>query len=195
MWEWASESVPLNIFRSILKKLVSVWERNIKLLVEIVNYIAIIKTVICTIWIETVMCIIHCRKYHLHNCNPDSTCIITIKIFAHIFAAETFTCTSTTETSNCMNGTETVTCIIATERSTNISMTESTTCITGIEPQELHNCNRCCHQHEYYRKCQLHSCNRNCHLQNWPQKLLLAEMVPVRDSFSYNKEVEWMAKD
>ena len=135
------------------------------------------------------------QKYHLHNCNPDSTCIITIKMFAHIFAAETFTCTSTTETSNCMNGTETVTCIIATERSTNISMTESTTCITGIEPQELHNCNRCCHQHEYYRKCQLHSCNRNCHLQNWPQKLLLAEMVPVRDSFSYNKEVEWMAKD
>ena len=56
--------------------------------------------------------------------------------------------------------------MIATERSTNITVAESTNDITAIEPQNLHNCT----------------------------KLSLPEVVPVRDSFSYNKEIEQMSK-
>ena len=50
----------------------SVRERNMKLLLETVTYIAIKERVICIIAMETVMRIMHCRKYHLHNCNRDS---------------------------------------------------------------------------------------------------------------------------
>ena len=60
--------------------------------------------------LETVVCIMHCRK-----------------IVIHIFFAETVTCICATETSNCIIATETVTCITVTERSTNILATESTT--------------------------------------------------------------------
>ena len=49
------------------EKWMLVIERNIKLLLETVTYIAIAETVTCTITIETVTCIMHCRKYHLHN--------------------------------------------------------------------------------------------------------------------------------
>ena len=63
--------------------------------------------------IDTVMCIMLCRKYHLHNCNRDSHLhIITIQIATHIFAAETVTCICVVGTSNCITATETVTCII-----------------------------------------------------------------------------------
>ena len=41
---------------------------------------------------------------------------------------------------------------------------------------------------------QLHSYNRNSHLQKWLQKLSLAEMVPVWESFIYNKEIKQMSK-
>ena len=136
----------------------------------------------------------HCRKYHLHDCNRDSHLIISIKIVTGIFAAETFTCMSVAETSNCLIATETVTSITATKRSTNIITAESTTNIIAIEPQKLHNCNIHWHLHNCYRKCQLHSSNRNCHLQNWLQKLSLAEMVPVRDWFSYNKEITYITQ-
>ena len=51
------------------EKWVSVRERNIKLLLETVTYIATTETVTCIITIEIVMCIMHCRKYHLHDCN------------------------------------------------------------------------------------------------------------------------------
>ena len=53
------------------EKELSVTERNIKLLLETVTYIAATETVSCIITMETVMCIIHCKKYHLHNCNID----------------------------------------------------------------------------------------------------------------------------
>ena len=122
----------------------------------------------------------HCR-YYLHGWNRDS-CIISIKIVTHIFAAETFTCINAAETSNCIIATETVTCIIATKRSTNINVAESTTNIIAIEPQNLHNCNRRWHLHNCYRKCQLHSSNRNCHQQNWLQKISLAEMMLLKVS-------------
>ena len=49
------------------EKWVSVRERNIKVLLETVTYIATTATVTCLITIETVMCIMHCRKYSLHN--------------------------------------------------------------------------------------------------------------------------------
>ena len=53
------------------EKWVSVRERNIKLLLETVTYIATTETVTCIITIEIVMCIMHCRKYYLHDCNRD----------------------------------------------------------------------------------------------------------------------------
>ena len=54
------------------EKWVSVRERNIKLLLETVTYIATTETVTCITTIEIVMCIIHCRKYYLHDCNRQS---------------------------------------------------------------------------------------------------------------------------
>ena len=104
----------------------SVRERNIKLLLEAVTYMATTET---------------------------ATCIITIEIVTHIFAAETFTYVSVAETSNCIIATKTVTFMTATKRSTNISVAESTTNIIAIEPQNLHNCNRCWHLRNCYRKC------------------------------------------
>ena len=120
-------------------KRVSVGERNIKLFLETVVCIVITETVTPIITTETVLCIMHCRKYHLHKARTSK---ITIKIVTHIFAAETATCISEAETSNYIIATETVTCIIATE------------------PQNLHNCKRR-HLHNCYRK--LHSSKRNCH--------------------------------
>ena len=56
------------------------------------------------------------------------TCIVSIKIVAHTFAAETFTCINAAETSDCIIATETVTCIIATESVSCIVPTEASTC-------------------------------------------------------------------
>ena len=147
------------------------------MILETVAYIATTEAVTCRITIEIVMCVMHCRKYHLHNGNRDSNSIISIKIVIHIFAAET---------SNCIIATETVTCAIATKRSTNITVAESNTDIIAIEPQNLHTCNRRCHLHNYHRKSQLYSSNRNCqlklrteidnknfHLQKWCQSEIL----------------------
>ena len=54
------------------EKWVSVRERNIKLLLETVTYIATTETVTCIIAIEIVMGIMHCRKHYLRDCNRDS---------------------------------------------------------------------------------------------------------------------------
>ena len=51
------------------EKWVSVRERNIKLLLETVTYIATTETVTCITAIEIVMCIIHCIKCYLHDCS------------------------------------------------------------------------------------------------------------------------------
>ena len=51
------------------EKWMSVRERNINLLLEAVTYMAKMETATCIITIEIVMCIIHCRKYHLHDYN------------------------------------------------------------------------------------------------------------------------------
>ena len=71
------------------------------------------------------MRIIHCRRYHLHKCNSNPTCIIRIKTVTHIFAAETVAYISAAETSNFIIATETATCIVA--RSTNVTVTEPNT--------------------------------------------------------------------
>ena len=55
------------------------------------------------------------------------TCIISITVVTHIFAADIFTGISVAETYNCIIATETVTFITAKKRFTNISVTESTT--------------------------------------------------------------------
>ena len=189
---WYNAFCPLTFSGQFYEKWVSVRERNTKLLLDTVMYIATTKPATSIITIEIVMCIMHRRKYHLHDWTETPMCIVSTKIITHIFAAETFTCINAAETSNCIIATETVTCIIATKRSTNINVAESTTNIIAIEPQNLHNCNRRWHLHNCCRKCQLHSSNRNCHLHNWLQKLSLAEMVPVRDPFSNNKEILWI---
>ena len=75
------------------------------------------------------------------------TCIISIKIVTHVFAAEMFTGISVAETSNCIIDTKTVTFVNAIKRSTNISVAESTNNIIAIEPQNLHNCHKNCHPH------------------------------------------------
>ena len=91
------------------EKWMSVREKNIKSLLEAVKFMARIETATCIITIEIVMCIMHCRKYHLHDCNRNSTGIISIKIVTHIYAAEIFTRISVAETSNCIIAIETVT--------------------------------------------------------------------------------------
>ena len=53
------------------KKWMSVRERNIKLLLEAVTYMATMETATCIITIEMIMCITHCRKCHLHDCNRE----------------------------------------------------------------------------------------------------------------------------
>ena len=100
------------------EKWVPVRERNIKLLLETVRYIA--RT--GHLPIEIVMYIMHCRNTTCMIVTETSTCIISIKIVTHIFAADTFTCINGAETSNYIISTKTGTCIIA------------------IEPQKLHNC-------------------------------------------------------
>ena len=54
------------------EKWMSVRERNIKLLLEAVTYMATIETATCIITIKIVMRIMHYRKYHLPDCNRDS---------------------------------------------------------------------------------------------------------------------------
>ena len=113
----------------------SVREKNIKLLLETVTYIARTETVTCITTIEIViMCIIHCRKYYLHDCDRDPRLHSFNINCHHIFAAETFTYINAAEPSNCIIATETVTCIIAKKRCTNINVAESTTNIIIIEP-------------------------------------------------------------
>ena len=130
------------------------------------------------------MCIMHCKITTCIIATETPICIITVKIATRIFAAETVTCICAADISYYIIATETVTCLFVTERYTNIP----------VPPQNLHKCNRRCHLHNCHRKCQLQSSNRNCHLQNWLQKLSLVEMVPVWDSFSYNKEIKQMSK-
>ena len=177
MQSWYNAFCLLMLSSQLYEKWVSVRERNIKLLHETVTYIATTETVTSITAIEIVICIMHCRKYYLHDCNKGS--------HLHSFNknCDPHICYI------CINAAETSNCIIATKISTSINVAESTTNIVAIEPQKLHNCNSRWHLHNCYRKCQLHSSNRNFHLQNSLKKLSLAEMVSVRDPFSHNEEI------
>ena len=177
------------------EKWMSVREKDMKLLLEAVTYVATTETATCIITIEIVMCIMLCRKYHLRGCNIDSYLHNFNKNCHPDICCRNFLCINLAKTFNCIIAPETVTFIIATKRSTNISVKENATNIIAKQPQNQNNCHRRWHLHNCYRKCQLHSSSRNCHLQNWLQKLSIAEMVTVRDCCSYNKEIESMSKN
>ena len=68
----------------------SVRERTIKLLLETVTYMATMETSTCITTIEIVMCIMHSRKYHLHDRNRDSH-LRNFNLVIHMFPAEIFT--------------------------------------------------------------------------------------------------------
>ena len=100
---------------------------------------------------------------------------------------ETVTYIATTKTVTCIITIEIVMCTA--ENTTCIMATEIPTCVISIKNCQPHNCCRNFHLHKCCRYFSLHNCNRNSHLCNWLQKLSLAEMVPVRDPFSYNKKI------
>ena len=90
------------------------------------------------------MCIMHCRKYHLHNCNRISLLHNYNKNFNHIFTAETVTYICALEASNCIIATEThlLNCIREIHQHTSnkkyhlktcINETDIVTCIIAIE--------------------------------------------------------------
>ena len=56
-------------FGQFYEKWVSFRDRNVKLLLETVTYIATTGTLTRIITTETVVCIMHCRKYHLQSCS------------------------------------------------------------------------------------------------------------------------------
>ena len=107
------------------EKRLLVSERNMKLLLETVTYIAIKERVTCIITIETVMCIMHCKNTTCIIATETPICIITVKSATHILAAETVTCISAAEISNCKITTENH--LHNYNRSTNITITESNT--------------------------------------------------------------------
>ena len=79
--------MPLNIFWSILSKK-AVRERNMKLMLETVSYIAIKERDTYIITIETAMYIMHCKNTTCIIAIETPICIITVQIATHIFAAE-----------------------------------------------------------------------------------------------------------
>ena len=111
------------------EKRLSFREKNMKMLLETATYKGMKERITCIITIDTVMCIMHHRKYHLHNCNRDSH----LHNWNKNCHPETVTCICATETSNCITATETVTCIIVKERPTNIQITE----ITNSKPEKM----------------------------------------------------------
>ena len=108
----------------------------------------------CIITIETVMCIMNCRKYHMHNYNRNSHLHNQNKIFTHIFAAAAYVLQNLLtaqlhqnshllncnrkihqHTSNkkyhlktCIDATDVITCIIAIESVSCIVPAETSTC-------------------------------------------------------------------
>ena len=79
------------------EKWMSVRERNIKLLLESVTYIAKTETVTCIVQ-QKQLCTAESNTCIIATETP--TCINTIKVVTHIFDAGTVTCISAAETSN-----------------------------------------------------------------------------------------------
>ena len=139
------------------EKRLSVRKRNMKFLLETVTYIAIKERVPCIIAIEMVMFIMHCRKYHLHNCNRDShlhnyskNChphILCRNCHLHMccrnFSLHNCNRKIHQHTSNrkyhvktCINATDVITCIIAIESVSCIVPTETASC--SIDYRKFH---------------------------------------------------------
>ena len=100
----------------------------------------------CIITIDTVMCIMHCRKYHPHNCNRNVHLHNYNKNCNPHICCRNCHLLCAAKTSNCIIATETVTCIIVPERSNNIPVakyhlktcinsTDFVTCIIAIKCQ------------------------------------------------------------
>ena len=146
------------------EKRLSVTERNMKLLLETVTYIAIKERFTCIITMETIMCIIYCWKYHLHNCNRDSNLQNCNKSFAYVLQncnrnshmhncnrkIHQLNCNRKYRLKTCKNATDVVTCIIAIESACCIFPTETATC-----------------RFDY----------RNFHLQKWCQSEILVVTI------------------
>ena len=142
------------------EKWVSIRERNIKLLLETIIYIAITETVTCIITIETVMCKMHCRIYHLHNCNRDSHLHNYNKKFPPHICYRNCHLHETSKPVQFFLVTLFIVgffIVVAYHTVANLAR-------LGISVRC--NSNRRCHLHNRYRKRQLHSSNRNYHLQN-----------------------------
>ena len=130
----------------------SVRERNMKLLLETVIYIAIKERVTCIIAMETVMRIMHCRKYHLHNCkrgshlhNYNENChphICCRNCYLHNCNRKIHQDTSDRKyhLKTCKNATDVVTCIIAIESVSCIVPTETATCRIDYRNFHLQKC-------------------------------------------------------
>ena len=65
--------------------------RNVKLLLEIVIYMATMETATCIIAIEIIIYIMLCREYYFTIATETPTCIISAKIVTHIFNGEIIT--------------------------------------------------------------------------------------------------------
>ena len=102
------------------EKRLSFRERNMKLLLETVTYVR----VTCKIAMETVTCIMHCRKYHLRDCRDFHLHSYNKNCHLHICCrnCHLHICCRSFKLHNCNRN-----CLIVTERSTKIQVTESTT--------------------------------------------------------------------
>ena len=107
-----------------------VWKRK---LLETVTYIAIKERFVCIITIETVMCILHCRKYHLHDCSRNSHLHNCNKNCHPHICCRNCHLHMCSRNFNCIIATETVTCLIATDVITSIIAIESVSCIVPAE--------------------------------------------------------------
>ena len=119
---------------------------------------AIKERLTCIITTEAVMCILHCRKYQLHNCDRNSHLHSYDKNCRPHICCRNFhlcMCCRIFELDNCNRSSHLHNC--------NRKIHQHTS--NKVPPQNLHKFNRLCH---------LHNCH-NCHfhLQKWRQSEIL----------------------
>ena len=141
-----------------------------KLKLETFTYMAIKERLACIITTETVMCIMHCRKYHLHNCNGNFDLHNYNKnCHLHICCRNCHLrmCCKNFQLHNCNRNSHLYDC--------NRKIHQHTSSI--VLPQNLHKFNRRCH---------LHNCHKVSFAQ-FQQKLPPAELTT--ESFTYRNGV------
>ena len=170
------------------EKRLSIREKNIKLLLETVAYIAIKERLTCIITLDTVTYIMHCRKYdllnykrdsHLHNYNKNyhpHICCSNCHLHMCYRNVYLYNCNRNSHLLNCYRKTHQHTSNRKYHIKTCKNAPDVVTCIIAIESVG----------------CLVNS--RNYQLQSWLQKLSLAEMVSVWDYLIYNKEIKRMSK-